>query len=91
MIPEIILASSAGFCFGVKRAVNLLEAEIEKRCSGQTNDKLNIDLKPRIFSLGEIIHNRTFVAGLEKRGVCVIENRDIPEVPKDCHVFIITH
>ncbi len=91
MIPEIILAQSAGFCFGVKRAVNLLEAEIEKHCGGQTNDKLNIGLKPRIFSLGEIIHNRTFVAGLEKRGVCVIENSDIPKVPKDCHVFIRTH
>ena len=43
MIPKIILASSAGFCFGVKRAVNLLEAEIEKYCGDKTNDKLEFD------------------------------------------------
>lgn len=76
-MPEIILASSAGFCFGVKRAVKMLEDELERRAE--------------IYSLGEIIHNRIFVSNLEKRGVKVISAEEISSLEKGSHVFIRTH
>jgi len=75
--PEIILADSAGFCFGVRRAVKLIEEELEG-CK-------------EIYSLGEIIHNRIFVAGLEKRGVKIIEPEDLSSLPENSRVFIRTH
>lgn len=76
-MPEIILARSAGFCFGVRRAVKLLEDELTHR--------------HKIYSLGEIIHNRIFVSELEKRGVTVISSDDIPNLNSGSHVFIRTH
>ncbi len=77
MSMEIVLASSAGFCFGVRRAVKLLEEELEKQSE--------------IYSLGEIIHNRIFVSNLEKRGVKIIDSSDIPLLKKGSCVFIRTH
>ncbi len=52
----ILLAKHAGFCFGVKRAVEAVENNLDKR----------------IVTLGPLIHNRDVVAGLEARGArCV--------------------
>lgn len=56
---EVIVAKSAGFCFGVERAVNSVYSEIE-------NDK-----KP-IYTFGPIIHNEQVVDDLENKGVKVI-------------------
>ena len=57
---EVIVAASAGFCFGVERAVNTVYSEVEK---GED-----------IYTLGPIIHNDTVVRDLEKKGVTVIED-----------------
>ena len=54
----ITVAKNAGFCFGVKRAVDTLEAGIAKKQSGE-----------RIFTLGTLIHNGVFNAELAKKGV----------------------
>ena len=56
---SIKVAESAGFCFGVNRAVELVE---------QVAQKGN-----RVCTLGPIIHNRHAVAHFEKMGVKVIE------------------
>ena len=56
---SITVAESAGFCFGVNRAVELVE---------QVAQKGN-----RVCTLGPIIHNRHAVAHFEKMGVKVIE------------------
>lgn len=61
-MAEIITAKSAGFCFGVKRAVDQVYEEIEK--GGP------------IYTYGPIIHNEEVVADLEKKGVHVIESDD---------------
>ena len=58
---EIILAKSAGFCFGVKLAV---DCAYEK----SKDDK--------IYTYGPIIHNKNVVKELEKQGVEVIESLD---------------
>ncbi len=57
---EILLAKSAGFCFGVKRAV---EKVYEQIASGK-----------KIYTYGPIIHNEFVVADLESKGVSVIHS-----------------
>ncbi len=56
---NIILAKSAGFCFGVNRAVSTLEERSDKT---------------PVFTLGPIIHNEFVVNSLRKKGVDVIDN-----------------
>ncbi|MBU5478929.1 4-hydroxy-3-methylbut-2-enyl diphosphate reductase [Eubacterium sp. MSJ-13] len=63
---EVITAKSAGFCFGVKRAVDMVYDE-----AGKDN---------RVFTLGPIIHNEQVVKDLEKKGVKVLHSvNDIDE------------
>ena len=57
---EVILAKTAGFCFGVKRAVDTVYEQIE---NGKT-----------IYTYGPIIHNEEVVKDLEEKGVIVIED-----------------
>jgi 4-hydroxy-3-methylbut-2-enyl diphosphate reductase len=58
---NVTLAKTAGFCFGVKRAVGMVYEEIEK------------DDGP-IYTYGPIIHNTEVVRDLEKKGVTVISD-----------------
>ena len=57
---EVILAQHAGFCFGVRRAVDKV---YELSAAGGP-----------IYTYGPIIHNEEVVKDLEKKGVQVIEN-----------------
>jgi len=71
----IEIAKTAGFCYGVKRAVDkVYEA---------------IDEGRKIATLGPIIHNRQVVDDLEMRGVRAYDN--ISEIPDDVAVVIRTH
>lgn len=63
---EIILAKTAGFCFGVKRAVDTVYSEIENESSS------------RVYTYGPIIHNEEVVKDLESRGVTVLSEETIP-------------
>ncbi len=56
---EVILAKSAGFCFGVQRAVDMAYKE-----AGKEN----------VYTYGPIIHNEEVVSDLKKRGVSVIDD-----------------
>ena len=53
---EVIVAKTAGFCFGVERAVN------------QVYDQIKNENGP-IYTLGPIIHNEEVVRDLEEKGV----------------------
>lgn len=74
-MANITLAKSAGFCFGVDRAVKLVYKELEKGGS--------------VCTLGPIIHNQNVVDDLKKRGVRIIEN--INEIRPDERVVIRSH
>ena len=63
---ELTIAKSAGFCFGVTRAVNMVYEAIEKE---------NVP----IYTYGPIIHNDEVVKDMEKNGVTVIN--DLDELP----------
>lgn len=65
---EVIVAKSAGFCFGVKRAVDKVYEQIEKkRAEGLTIP---------IYTYGPIIHNEEVVRDLEEKGVRVIQTKE---------------
>lgn len=51
---EVRLAKTAGFCFGVRRAVDTVYGQIEKE-------------KGPIYTYGPIVHNEMVVQELEKR------------------------
>ena len=57
---EVLLAKSAGFCFGVKRAV---EKVYEQTGTGR-----------KIYTYGPIIHNEEVVRDLKEKGVSVIDS-----------------
>ena len=72
---QIKIAKSAGFCFGVDRAVNLVFAQLEK------GDK--------VATLGPIIHNPQIVAELSRRGVRILHEPQ--EAQPDEVVVIRSH
>jgi len=74
---EVITAESAGFCFGVQRAVDTVY-ELTK------NDK-------RIYTYGPIIHNEEVVDDLSRKGVQVINSLDEIEDVTDACVVIRSH
>ena len=57
-MKKIIVAKSAGFCFGVSRSVSMAEKLLEEG---------------KAYSLGPLIHNNDVVAYLEKKGLSVID------------------
>ena len=66
---EVILAEHAGFCFGVKRAVDTVYEQIEARQeSGRP-----------IYTYGSIIHNEEVVRELQEKGVRVLSGLEEAE------------
>ena len=63
---NIKVASLAGFCFGVKRAVETVEALTEK--------------KAKVYTLGKLIHNPTIIDEFTRKGVEIIGEEDIDRV-----------
>ncbi len=59
-VVEVLLARENGFCFGVKKAVELTEAAAE---SGRT-----------VYNLGQVVHNPKISERLAARGVNVISD-----------------
>lgn len=57
---EIIIGKTAGFCFGVKNAIN------------NVIDELNVNKK--VFCLGELVHNTQITEELKKKGAKFIDN-----------------
>ncbi|MBO5200841.1 MAG: bifunctional 4-hydroxy-3-methylbut-2-enyl diphosphate reductase/30S ribosomal protein S1 [Clostridia bacterium] len=72
---KITLADTAGFCFGVKRAVDTVYELVEQG--------------KKVCTLGPIIHNPQLVADLEEKGVRVIE--DVTEAEDDEILVIRSH
>lgn len=69
-MKRILIARSAGFCFGVKRAISIANETAGKAAGGA--DPKNLP----IHSLGPLIHNPQAVEELEKKGVHVVESVD---------------
>ncbi len=76
---KVIRAKSAGFCFGVKRAVETVYEQID-----QVKDK-------QIYTYGPIIHNQEVVKDLEKHGVKVVNSEEELNQLTDGLVIIRSH
>ena len=69
---EVRLAKSAGFCFGVKKAVEQVYDKIDEVNETNKNEK--------IYTYGPIIHNEQVVKDLETKGVDVINHDDLERI-----------
>lgn len=74
-MTEITLAKKAGFCFGVDRAIKLIEKLVGEG--------------KRVATLGPIIHNQQVIEDLESRGVTVVEK--VSDVPENTILVLRTH
>ena len=74
---KVELAKSAGFCFGVEKAVNTVYEEAKKG-----NDI--------VYTLGPIIHNEEVVKDMKKRGVEAVKIEDLASLKKGT-VIIRSH
>ncbi len=75
---EVIVAKTAGFCFGVKRAVDQVYEQIGKA-------------KKAVYTYGPIIHNREVVRDLEEKGVKVLNTEEELKALTDGIVVIRSH
>lgn len=75
-MKEVILAKSAGFCFGVKRAVDTVYEHTGKK---------------NVYTFGPIIHNEEVVKDLEKKGVFVINTMEELDDITEGTVIIRSH
>ena len=75
-MKEVILAKSAGFCFGVKRAVDTVYEQTGKK---------------NVYTFGPIIHNEEVVKDLEKKGVFVINTMEQLDDITEGTVIIRSH
>ena len=73
---KVELAKTAGFCFGVKRAVDMVYEQI-RRYEGQ-----------KIYTYGPIIHNEEVIKDLKRQGVEVIHGEDELEQIKEGVIII---
>ena len=74
---KVELAKSAGFCFGVEKAVNTVYEEAKKE-------------NEIVYTLGPIIHNDEVVKDMKKRGVEAVKMDDLASLPKGT-VIIRSH
>lgn len=72
---KIIVAKNAGFCFGVKRAVDMVDNLLKE--------------KKEIYMIGELVHNNQVIEVLKEKGLRTVNNLD--EIPSDGIMVIRSH
>lgn len=75
---EVKLAKTAGFCFGVQRAVDTVYEQIQEK-------------KEPIYTFGPIVHNEMVVHNLEEKGVQVLNSEEELEALTGGTVIIRAH
>ncbi|MBQ3889671.1 MAG: bifunctional 4-hydroxy-3-methylbut-2-enyl diphosphate reductase/30S ribosomal protein S1, partial [Clostridia bacterium] len=74
-MTTVTLASTAGFCFGVNRAADLIERLLAEG--------------KHVATLGPLIHNRQYTDDLKRRGVVEVDSPD--EAPDGAVLVLRTH
>ena len=75
---NLIKAKTAGFCFGVKRAVDTVYEQVDS-CKG------------KIYTYGPIIHNEEVVKDMENKGVVVLRSEEELDSLSEGTVIIRSH
>ena len=73
---SITIDNNSGFCFGVTRAIQTAESELQKG---------------PLYCLGDIVHNGQEVARLEQMGLTTIDNDDLRSLPSHSRVLLRAH
>ena len=76
---EIVRASVLGFCFGVRRAVELAEKALAENPG------------KKVYSLGPLIHNENALKILGEKGLFTVDESAISEIPDGAVVIIRAH
>ena len=82
-MKNVILAKSAGFCFGVKRAVNMVYEEVENSKESGVNTP--------IYTYGPIIHNDEVVKDFASKGVTLVKELDELKSLKKGKIIVRSH
>ena len=72
----ISIDANSGFCFGVTRAIQAAESELQKGS---------------LYCLGDIVHNGQEVARLELKGLATIDYDDLRTLPSHSRVLLRAH
>lgn len=78
MFKEVILAENAGFCFGVKRAV---DTSIEAKQSS----------KEKIYTFGPLVHNKNVINRLSEEGIFEVNDQGLQQVGNEDTIVIRSH
>ena len=78
-MKEVLIAENAGFCFGVKRAMNMAQKELE--------EKKDIS----VYALGPLIHNKQAVEKYENMGLITIDKIDDANQNLESEMIIRSH
>lgn len=76
---KIIRASVLGFCFGVRRAVELAEKALADN-PGR-----------KVYSLGPLIHNENALSALEAKGLHIVQENELDKLEEGSVVIIRAH
>ena len=76
---KIIRASVLGFCFGVRRAVELAEKALAENPG------------KKVYSLGPLIHNENALRSLEEKGLHIVNESDVESLEQGSVVIIRAH
>ena len=75
---KVIRAKVLGFCFGVRRALDMCLAELG--AGGR-----------RVYSMGALIHNPQAMEGLKQKGLCLLDEDTLPPFFSGDTVIIRAH
>jgi len=76
---EIIRADIIGFCFGVRRAVEMAHTALDENPA------------VKVYSLGPLIHNETTLKKLADKGLFIVEENDCDSIENESFVIIRAH
>lgn len=79
----VLKADVLGFCFGVRRAVDLANNALKEQLESGKNGT--------VYSLGPLIHNEYVLESLEKKGLKILEEKDISSLKENSVVIIRAH
>ena len=74
---EVLRAPASGFCFGVKRAIDI------------ANEQIKMKKEKNIYTIGQLIHNKTVTDSLEKKGIRIIS--EIEEAENGSTIIVRSH
>ena len=76
---EIKIAKYSGFCFGVKRAIDIVNKLISEKKQNEN-----------IYSIGSIIHNENVINNYKKNGMIIVDYEEAKKLKNET-VIIRTH